>query len=274
MSLPRRTKLVSLIACLAISVSACLLYASAANAQGFSALVTPPRFEDSAKPGSTYRNVIEISNVSDAPAHFTVQTADWTFKPDATVEFSDPLAPDSCRPWVGLEAADIRLAPNAKRRYRFEVRVPADAPSRECRFAITIEGDPETVEGGNAPPVSGRIGVIVYLAIGDAAANLEVVGHGVRTIDGNTVPVLSVRNRGNAHGRVQGFLDGTDASGKTYAFAPTTFPILPGETRDIALMPQADNADLPAPKLAWPVQVKGRLDWGSQRLDIDQTFRE
>jgi hypothetical protein len=274
MTLPRRTVPVSLIACLLISILGCLLFASAANAQGFSALVTPPRFEDAAKPGSTYRNVIEISNVSDAPAHFTVQTADWTFKPDATVEFSDPLAPDSCRPWVGLEAADINLAPNAKRRYRFEVRVPADAPSGECRFAIMIEGDPETVRGSNAPPVSGRIGVIVYLAIGDAAARLEVVGGGVRTIEGNAVPVLSVRNSGNAHGRLQGFLDGTDASGKTYAFAPTTFPILPGETREIALAPQADNPDLPTPKLAWPVQVKGRLDWGSQRLDIDKTFSE
>jgi hypothetical protein len=272
MSLPRRTKLLSLIACLLVSMLGCLVYASAANAQGFSALVSPPRFEDSAKPGSTYRNVIEISNVSGAPAHFTVQTADWSFGPDATVEFADPLAPDSCRPWVGLEAADIHLAPNAKRRYRFEVRVPADAPSRECRFAIMIEGDPETVEGSNAPPVSGRIGVIVYLAIGDAAARLEVVDHGVRTIEGNDVPVLAVRNSGDAHGRLQGFLDGTDASGKRYAFAPTTFPILPGETREIALMPQADNADLPVPTLAWPLRLKGRLDWGSQRLDIDQTF--
>ncbi len=274
MTLPRRTVLVSLIACLLISVLGCLLFASAANAQGFSALVTPPRFEDRVKAGSTYRNIIEISNVSDSPAHFTVQTADWSFKPDATVEFSDSLAADSCRPWVGLEAADIHLGPNAKRRYRFEVHVPADAPSRECRFAIMIEGDPETVDGGNAPPVSGRIGVIVYLAIGDAAAQLEVIDDGVRAIDGNTLPVLSVRNSGNAHGRLQGFLDGTDASGKRYAFAPTTFPILPGETREIALTPQADNAELPTPKLAWPVQIKGRLDWDSQRLDIDKTFSE
>jgi hypothetical protein len=101
---------------------------------------------------------------------------------------------------------------------------------------------------------------------------LEVVDQRVRTVDGNAVPVLVVRNAGNAHGRLQGFLDGTDASGKTYALAPSTLPILPGETRDIALEPQADNANAPAPILIWPVQVKGRLDWGSQRLDIDQTF--
>lgn len=261
--------------CRSIVLSALLLgclFAGTAAAQGFSALVSPPRFEGSAAPGSTWRNVIEISNVSASPAHFNVHTADWTFKPDAAIEFSDALAPDSCRPWVGIEAADINLAANGKRRYRFEVRVPADAPSRECRFAIMIEGDPEAVEGSNAPPISGRIGVIVYLVIGDAAARLEVVGHGVQTVDGNVVPVLSVRNAGNAHGRLQGFLDGTDASGKTYAFAPSTLPILPGETRDIALVPQADRDDLPVPTLAWPLQVKGRLEWGPQRLDIAETF--
>src|SRR3546814_2450812 len=184
-------------------------------AQGFSALVSPPRFEDSAKAGETYRNVIEITNVSAGAAHFTVQTADWTFEPDATVEFSGALAPGSCRPWVGLEAAEINLAPNAKRRYRFEVRVPTDAPAGACRFAIMIEGDPQIVPGGAAVPVSGRIGVIVYLAIGDAAAQLEVVGHEVRTVDGNDVPVPEVRNSGNAHGRLQGFVDGRDADGRS-----------------------------------------------------------
>lgn len=242
-----------------------------AAAQGFSALVTPPRFEATAKPGETYRNVIEIGNASSSAAHFTVRTADWTLKPDAGIDFSDALTPGSCRPWAGIEAAEINLAPNAKRRYRFEVRVPADAPSGECRFAIMVEGDPNTPAGG-AVPVSGRIGVVVYLAIGDAAPQLKVAGYSVRTMDGSVVPVLSVRNEGNAHGRLQGFVDGTDAGGKRYAFAPTTLPILPGETRDIALAPQADKDGQPPPVLAWPVRIEGRLDAGKQRLDIEQTF--
>src|SRR3546814_13479799 len=110
-------------------------------AQGFSALVSPPRFEDSAKAGETYRNVIEITNVSAGAAHFTVQTADWTFEPDATVEFSDALAPASCRPWVGLAAADINLAPTATRRCRFEVRLPHAAPAGACPLPHLIAGE-------------------------------------------------------------------------------------------------------------------------------------
>ena len=253
-------------------LAACALFASVVSAQGFSAVVSPPRFEDSAKPGATYRNVVEIDNVSNESAHFTVKTADWTLLPDGGVQFSDALATDSCRPWVGIEAADITLPANGKRRYRFEVRVPADAPRRECRFALMIEGDPEAMkDGGVAIPVSGRIGVIVYLSIGDAAPRLEVTGQRVAKVDGQDVPVLQVRNDGDAHGRLEGFVDGTDANGRRYAFAPSTSPIMPGETRDIALQPQADDPKSPPPVLQFPVKLQGRLDSGTQRIDIAAT---
>ncbi|MGH8031641.1 MAG: hypothetical protein ACREO8_04565 [Luteimonas sp.] len=255
-----------------LMIACSLMLPGIASAQGFSALVSPPRFEDSAQAGTTYRNVVEISNVSERSAHFTVKTADWSLTPDNAVQFSEALAPASCRPWVGIEATEITIGPNSKRRYRFEVAIPAGTASGECRFAIMIEGDPENVAGGAAVPVSGRIGVIVYLTIGDAAAALEITAHKVLVVDGREVPVLSVRNSGNAHGRMQGFVDGSDADGRRYAFAPATFPVLPGETRDIALAPQGDDDDTPAPALAYPLQLKGRLDWGKQRLDIESTF--
>jgi hypothetical protein len=253
-------------------VALCCLAPGLAWGQGFSALVSPPRIEDSVKSGETYRNVIEITNVSDTAAHYTVKTADWTLQADDTVQFSEALAPGSCRPWVGLEAGELNMAANGKKRYRFEVAVPVDAPSGECRFAIMIEGDPESVDGGVAIPVSGRIGVIVYLTLGDAAAQLAIVDQKLRTVDGRLLPVLSVRNNGNAHARLQGFVDGKDGSGKTFAFAPSTLPILPGETREIPLTPQGDSEDAPAPTLTYPLQLKGRLDWGKQHLDIETTL--
>lgn len=255
-----------------ILLALCCLTPGLAWGQGFSALVSPPRIEGSAKSGETYRNVVEITNVSDNAAHYTVKTADWTLQADNTVQFSEALAPGSCRPWVGVEAGELNMAANAKKRYRFEVVVPADAPSGECRFAIMIEGDPESVQGGVAVPVSGRIGVIVYLTLGDAAAQLAIVGQKLQTIDGQLVPVLSVRNAGNAHTRLQGFVDGKDGSGRTFAFAPSTLPILPGETREIPLTPQGDREDAPAPALTYPLQLKGRLDWDKQPLDIETTL--
>ena len=256
----------------------CLLLAglmpACVHAQAFSALVTPPRIEDTARAGETYRNIVEINNVSAAPAHFTVRTADWVLQPDGGVAFSQPLSPGSCRPWVGMEAPEITIGANGKRRYRFEVAVPADAPSGECRFAIMIQGDAKPVAGKLRIPVSGRIGVIVYLAIGDAGARLQVAGHGVKPVQGADAPVISVHNAGNAHGRLAGFIDGTDATGKTYAFAPDASPVLAGETRDIKLVPQPDDIDGPVPVVVYPLHVHGRLDWGSDHFDLEATFQK
>lgn len=255
----------------AAALLAGLLLPAAVFAQGFSVLVSPPRFEDTAKPGQTYRNVIEITNVSTASSRYRLHTADWELDAAGSAIFSDALAPGSCRPWVGIEAAELTVAANAKRRYRFEVAVPADAPAGECRFAIVLEGEPELVPGRISMPIAGRIGVIVYLAIGDAAPRLEIVGQQVREVDGRRLPVLQVRNRGNAHGRLAGLVDGTDASGGRYSFAPSNLPILAGETRAIVLTPEADNAAAAAPELSYPLTIAGRLDSGTQRLDLDVT---
>ena len=254
-------------------LAACaLLLSGGVAAQGFSALVSPPRFEATVKPGTVYRNVVEITNLSLSSEHYALRTADWTLNADGTAVFSEPLAPGSCRPWVGIEAPEITVTANAKRRYRFEVAVPADAPSGECRFAIMLEGDPETLKGNLAVPVAGRIGVIVYLAIGDAAPRLELLGQQTVRVQGRVLPVLQVRNAGNAHGRLEGLIDGKDAGGRAIAFAPTNLPILPGETRAIVLTPEGDNDATLAPPIVYPLNVKGRLDVGSQRFDIDATI--
>jgi hypothetical protein len=250
-------------------LAACALAPAGAGAQGFSALVSPPRFEDQVKPGTVYRNVVEISNVSGAAAHYTLKTADWHLDAQGSAVFDTALAPGSCRPWVGLEAADIQIAANGKRRYRFEVAVPADAPVGECRFAILLEGDPETVGGALALPVSGRIGIIVYLGVGEAAARLHLLDTGVAELEGRKLPVLRVRNDGNAHSRLEGLVDGTDANGRKLSFLPSSLPLMPGETRTIALTPQADDAASTAPVIAYPLQLKGALDWGKQRLELD-----
>lgn len=250
-----------------------LTLAGAAAAQEFSVLVSPPRYEAQVKAGETWRNVLEITNVSGNGVRLGVRTADWVLKPDGSVDFLYPLQPDSCRPWVGLEASEVQLPANGKRRYRFEVAIPADAPPGECRFALMLEGDPQAVRG-SAVPIAGRIGVITYLAVGGAAPELAVADTLVALADGRRLPALQVRNDGNAHGRLEGLVDGTDASGKRYAFAPSGLPILPGETRTITLTPQGDTPDAPPPTLAFPVRLQGALESAGGRLDVDGVFDE
>jgi fimbrial chaperone protein len=161
-----------------------------AMAQEFALVVSPPRFEDRTKPGTTYRNVFELNNTSARSAKFSVETADWVLDAQGAPVFSQSLAKDSCRQWVGIEANEITVKGNGKRRFRFEVAVPADAPRGECRFAIMIEGEPQAARANMPLPISGRIGVIVYLAIGDAAPKLVVAETRGVDAQGQRIPAL------------------------------------------------------------------------------------
>jgi len=242
------------------------------HAQGFAALVSPPRFELTAKPGATLRGVIEISNRSTTPGHYLIHTADWKFGPDFSVSFQDDLQPDGCRPWVAIERPEVVIPGGATLRYRFEVKVPADAPKGECRFAVMIEGaDPSIASSkGLDMPVSGRIGVIVYAVVGAATPDLEVLGPTITKLNGQQLPTLRVHNSGTAHGRMTGFLTGTDAKGISYDFAPSDFPILPHEEREVFLTPSTPTDDHPT--LTFPVTVKGTLEWGDHKTELNQRF--
>lgn len=178
----------------------------------------------------------------------------------------------SCRPWVAIERPEVVVPGAGTMRYRFEVNVPADAPAGECRFAVLIEGAEPSIaqSAGLDLPVTGRIGVIVYATIGDAAPDLEVFGPKITTLNGQQVPTLLVHNSGNAHGRMSGFLTGTDANGVAYDFTPSDFPILAGEVRPVFLTPSTAADDHPT--LTFPVKVKGTLEWGEHKYGLDQLF--
>lgn len=242
-------------------------------AQGFGASISPPRFELRIKPGQTQREVIEIQHIGTQNGNFRIYTNDWTFQADGSLAFSNELAEGSCRPWVALERRELTITPNARYRYRFEITAPADAAPRECRFAVMIEGtDPARAEqSGVNIPVGGRIAVIVYAAIGGAEPQLTITDMRLMTVDGQSVPTLAVRNTGNAHGRLEGFLDGVDAAGNKFEMSPADLPILPGETRTIGILAVSeDRQKLPA--MRFPLSVKGTLEWGKTRVPLDHTF--
>ena len=248
------------------------LCCSSAFAQGFAALVSPPRFELEARPGQTLRQVFQLSNRSAANADFVMHTADWTLSPDFGVTFAEALQPDSCRPWVSLERPETSLRPAATLRYRFEVAVPEGVPPGECRFGVLIESKEAQLASASGVqlPIAGRIGVIVYVKVGDAAPRLEILGPKIETLNGRLTPVLRVHNGGTAHTRVSGFLSGRDAKGTRYDFNPSDFPILPGEAADVYLIPSTATDDHPS--LTFPVRVAGTLEWGNSKTEFNELF--
>jgi len=217
--------------------------------------------------------VIEITNRSNVPSRYRLHTSDFVLGSDYGVTFHDELLPGSCRPWVAIERPLVALPPGGTIRYRFEVQVPADAPAGECRFAIMVEADEASLAkaGEVQLPIVGRIGVIVYVEVGDAAPQLEVFGPAIVNHNGQQVPALRVHNAGNAHTRMSGFLSGKDATGSKYDFTPSDLPILPGEVREVVLTPStADDAN---PTLTFPVTVQGTLEWANQSTQLDERFK-
>jgi hypothetical protein len=260
----------------ALTLLASVLTASTAApaiAQGFGASISPPRFELRVKAGTTQREVIEIQHIGTQNGSFRIYTNDWAFQADGSLAFSNDLAEGSCRPWVAVERRDLTIAPNARYRYRFEIAAPADVLPRECRFAIMIEGtDPARVEqSGVNIPVGGRIAVIVYAAIGGAEPQLNITDMRVLTVGGQSVATLAVHNTGNAHGRLEGFLNGIDAAGNKFELSPADLPILPGETKTIAILAVAEERQT-VPIIKFPLVVKGTLEWGKNRVPLEHTF--
>lgn len=250
---------------------ALLLLATVNAASAFSALVSPPRFELTAEPGQTLREVIELSHMDAAPGGYAFATADWQLAADGTVSFNDALASQSCRPWVAIERRKLSLPANGRAKFRVEITVPPDAPAKECRFALLVQGDDQVaVTSGGSVPIAGRIAVIFYVSVGGAKPTLSIKAMGVQVIDQLQTPVLRVTNSGAAHARLGGVLLGTDGNGKKFEFVPASLPILAGETRDVALTPNAVGGSPVNPTL--PVRVTGKLEWGQSATAFDHEF--
>jgi hypothetical protein len=253
-----------------------LLLLATAGAAGpvraeFAVLVTPPRFELRAQPGERVRQVLELTSSALRASAVHLRTADWRLRPDdPTVDFFDELQPGSCRPWVAIERREVLLAPGRPHRYRFEITVPPDAPVGECRFALMVEGREPTLAGpGQALPLVGRIGVIVYVAVRGAAPLLQLAGHAVVPQQGRPTPVLRVRNDGTAHGRLDGLLRGTDARGEVFEVGVGNGPVLPGETRAVPLLVARPGLPDEPVTPAWPLRVTGRLELGAHGTALD-----
>lgn len=258
-----------------------LALCSPAQAQ-FAAAVTPPRFEISVAPGQVSRQVMEITHAIPGTGAYRVYTADWHLDAAGALTFYDALQPGSCRPWVAIERKEVNVTQGARVRYRFEVAAPATATPQECRFALMIESKPQEVQANASAsfPMSGRIAVIVYARIGAAEALLEAGEFSIAAIDGHATPMLTVRNAGNATGRLAGILKGTDATGATIEFTPESVPILPNTVRKVALQayqPGPRTATSVPPPLKWPLALRGVLEYGHDakgRIEVDRVVAE
>lgn len=253
--------------------------AATAHAQGFSAGISPSKFELAADPGDVLRDTITIVNTSADASDYLFKTADWQLSDTGRVEFvEDALVDGSCRPWVRLERRTLRVDAGAQRNYRFEVHVPADAPAGLCRFAIIMEPPAPVVtqvRSGNASiamPVVGRYAIVTYVTVGDAAADIEFLGVSSVDMNGQRYPAATLRNVGNSFDRAVGQLVAVDFGGERVELVPTSFPVLPGRTEQIAIIPDLGPEATGPVVLRFPLRVTGRIEIGRQTFEIDEVL--
>jgi hypothetical protein len=243
----------------------------------FAVRISPPNFELKGKPGDILREIITIENADTSPGIYQIRTTDWELNEKGGVIIHSPDKPlqaSSCRPWTRIERRKLKLLPGRIKRYRFEVHVPADAQDGECKFAVVISPAPETVDamkfGSFNVPVAGAIAVIVYVTVGNAKPELEFKGINKKISDGKTSLALRLHNWGNAHARPFGSVMAKDADGRKAELPLSSFPIMPGETRDISLfadkeMSGIENID----ELIFPLYIKGLIEWDGGTYKVD-----
>ena len=241
-------------------------------------MVSPPRFELKAKPGEAVAELLDISNAENQAANYEVSTADWDLNEQGGVAFfGEQLQPGSCRPWTRLERRALTLGPKALKRFRFEVHVPPDAAAAECRFAIMVTGVSEkdvlAAAGAVKFPIQGRIGVIVYVAVGGARPQLEFEGLRVSKVNDQPTAVAVFRNTGNAHGRPEGILEGIDKNGKSIELTVSPSPILPGRTREIPIWAAAPDGSGKPIEYTFPVRIRGTIEWDGGKRSIDSVVQ-
>lgn len=257
---------------------ACAAIAPAAAAS-FEVAISPSRFEVSGKSGARVGQSLNVFNVGATATEVAVRTLDWSYSADGNVTYHDELLPGSCRPWVTLERKTIRIAPQQRTSFRFQIDVPADAARGECRFMLAVEGvEPAyhaQLQSGGASlslPVSGRIAVAVYVMVNGAEPKLEIGAFAVKEINGKPVPVVTVTNTGDAHGRLEGGLEAVDAKGLKFDLLPESTPVMPGQTRTLTMQPKAEPNQKPIePTL--PIKSSGQLDWELGSFKINAEFK-
>lgn len=255
------------------------LLATTTMAAPFEIAVSPARFELSGKGGNRVGQSLDLYNVGKSATEVSVRTLDWSYSETGGITYIDELLPNSCRPWVALERKKVKIGANSKVAFRFQIELPADAPRGECRFMLAIEGvEPAykgLIEGGGASlslPVNGRIAVAVYLAVNGGESKLEVTQIGSQEIKGKRTPTITVHNKGDAHGRLDGVLDAVDTKGQVFELAPESTPIMPGQTRTLPLTQKLEPNQKPL-ELTYPIQSKGTLDWEKGSFKINTEFK-
>jgi hypothetical protein len=214
---------------------------------GFSLGISPVRWEASGKPGETVRNVVKLRSGAAAKQDVKVTVCDWTLTEDGAPVFDQPGSmAASAAAWVRLEPDALSVYPRQEKMVRVSIAIPSTISPGSYRAALLFEApgaDQKNGEEGAANVfIRGRLALPIYITVGDARPDGEILGIAWHDIPGRGLTLaLRVRNGGNAHLRTGGFFSARSQSKSTFEGIVAEVPILPGQTRWVPMEFQEEN---------------------------------
>ena len=94
-----------------------------------------------------------------------------------------------------------------------------------------------------------------------------------KPVNGERLPTLTLRNRGNAHDRAFGQVTATDRDGRRISLVPSAFPVLPGRTEEITLTPERLTARSEHVSLTYPLALQGQIEIGELTIRVDEVLQ-
>ncbi len=213
---------------------------------GFSLGISPVRWEAEGKPGETVRNVVKLRSGAGAMQNVQVTVCDWTLTEDgAPVYDKAGSMADSAAAWVRLEPDQLSVYPRQEKMVRVSVAIPSTVPPGSYRAALLFESPDagqKGKEGAASVFIRGRLAFPIYVTVGDARPDGEIVESAWHEVPGKGLALaLKIRNGGNAHLRTGGFFSCRSRSKSTFEGIVSEVPILPGQTRWVPMEFQGES---------------------------------
>ena len=234
-----------IIASLLVSLLALIALPLQARA-GFSLSISPVRWEAAGKPGETVRNVVKLRSGAGAIQNLKVTVCDWTLAEDGAPLYDKAGSmAESAVAWVRLQPDELSVYPRQEKVVRVSVEIPSTVPPGSYRAALLFEppgAEQKGVEGAASVFIRGRLAFPIYVTVGDARPDGEIIETAWHEVPGKGLTLaLKIRNGGNAHLRMSGFFSGTSQSKSTFEGIVSEVPILPGQTRWVPLEFQGES---------------------------------
>lgn len=218
--------------------------------------ISPLTIEVQAKRGQA-QGLITVGNSSNEAFRARVYAEPFTYNQDAGFQ-TLASSPNDLRPYLQFSPTELVVPPGVDRRVRFVARFPPNLPDGEYRAVIFTQNLKETFStdgSGNKIGITTRIGVTVYVRIGDVKPELKV--ENVSFIPQKDQMQLKVSNTGKASVGST-VLWSLKQGEKTVATGKLNSSWIMAESGRNLLLPFPDK-ERPA---AGNYQFSGNLQWG------------